>query len=177
MTHADIDAEVAGAGPRRRKARATALRRTVAALVVIGSSVVVFASCSSGSDDEEYATRVTQGSVTAPVGATAPSVSVEPPPSIMPTTTAADQLPPPPPQSQVAAFSAAYQSQFPDLAAGRRDSQIESVFKNSCLDIRQGKDEATVTKNLALRIEHGDVTATPDQASAVYQLVRQFCTP
>ncbi len=176
MTHADIDAEVAGAGPRRRKARATALRRTVAALVVIGSSVVVLAACSSESDDEEYATRVTQGSVSA-VGPVAPSVTAQTSPSAAPTTASADGLPPPPAQSQVVAFTARYQSQFPDLAAGRRDSQIESVFKNSCLDIRQGKDEATVTKNLALRIEHGDVTATPDQASAVYQLVRQFCTP
>lgn len=77
---------------------------------------------------------------------------------------------------QEAAFIVAYRAGFPDLAAGQSDSKIARLMENTCLDIQQGKDELTVTKNLALRIELRDVVPTAEQAAAVYQLVTQHCS-
>ncbi|MBT0567512.1 hypothetical protein [Williamsia sp. CHRR-6] len=86
-----------------------------------------------------------------------------------PAATATQVLPPPSAQN-VAAFVTAFKAQFPDLVGGRSDAAIATVFDQSCLDVRSGKDALTVSNALGDRVKVGS-----QQAEAVYGLLIQYC--
>lgn len=65
------------------------------------------------------------------------------------------QPPPAPAASTPAGYLDAVKKAAPDVPAKRAVSAAE----DTCLDVKQGKDDATLTKNLAARLEVSEATA------------------
>jgi hypothetical protein len=76
------------------------------------------------------------------------------------------------------AFVSAYRKAFPDLAIGRKDKPIMYDAENTCLDVQQGTDTATLTKHVMARFTAQDGTVpTAAEAAAILALVRKEQCP
>lgn len=63
-----------------------------------------------------------------------------------------------------------------DPALIAKDDHAISRSQDTCLDLREGKDPATVQRNTRIRFTGGSVTVTDDQADEIVKAVRAFCS-
>ncbi|AUG76585.1 hypothetical protein CFP65_1705 [Kitasatospora sp. MMS16-BH015] len=110
--------------------------------------------------------------------AEAPKSSAGAPAAVSPQSTTEAPKPasgiPSPDQAQTVALVAALRAVDPALVV--KEDRAVSRARNTCLDVRQGKDAATVQKNTASRFTGGSVTVTDGQAARIVEVVKAtFC--
>ncbi|MEV7360368.1 DUF732 domain-containing protein [Kitasatospora sp. NPDC091276] len=131
--------------------------------LVIGGAVLAFGAVLSLFEDKpDKATAEAKPSASAP----APQAPAETPkqPSGAPS----------PDQAQTAALVASLRAVDPALVA--KEDKAVSRARDTCLDLRSGKDAATVQKNAAARFTGGSVAVTDDQAAKIVDAVKgSFC--
>ncbi|MFJ8472134.1 hypothetical protein [Kitasatospora sp. NPDC094011] len=81
---------------------------------------------------------------------------------------------PSPDAAQTVALVAALKAVDPALVA--KEDRAVSRARDTCLDVRENKDAATVQKNAGARFTGGSVTVTDDQAAKIVDAVKtSFC--
>ncbi|MFE1597220.1 hypothetical protein [Nocardia sp. NPDC058705] len=77
--------------------------------------------------------------------------------------------------SKAGMFVVSYRSAFPKLSEGRDDATIAAVLNHSCSDLKAGKSEADTIATIQKAAKNGDVAATTEEATAVYQMSKMMC--
>ncbi|MFX1787106.1 hypothetical protein [Prescottella equi] len=140
--------------------------RTASAAIAVAAAILV-AGCSNSDDGKEStspaasSTAVVTQAPTASAAASSPSAA----PARNDEPTAADTT----------AFVAAFRSAYPELSNGRRDNPIANLLANTCQEISIGKEPHIIVSNTGKRAAYQDVSPTPEQAQAIYDLVSEHC--
>ncbi|MEV0436489.1 hypothetical protein [Nocardia sp. NPDC050413] len=87
------------------------------------------------------------------------------------TTTPAVQVDP----GKAGMFVVSYRNAFPKLAAGRDDLAVSGVLNQTCSDIKAGKAEADTIAGIVKSSTNGSVSATEQEARAVYDMAKLMC--
>ncbi len=87
------------------------------------------------------------------------------------TTTPAVQVDP----GKAGMFVVSYRNAFPKLAAGRDDLAVSGVLNQTCSDIKAGKSEADTIAGIVKSSTNGSVSATEQEARAVYDMAKLMC--
>ncbi|MEV0686822.1 hypothetical protein AB0I35_23425 [Nocardia sp. NPDC050378] len=87
------------------------------------------------------------------------------------TTTPAVQVDP----GKAGRFVVSYRNAFPKLAAGRDDLAVSGVLNQTCSDIKAGKAEADTIAGIVKSSTNGSVSATEQEARAVYDMAKLMC--
>ncbi|MEU6829185.1 hypothetical protein ABZ894_11095 [Nocardia beijingensis] len=72
------------------------------------------------------------------------------------------------------AFLVSFRGAFPKLAEGKDDAKIASILTESCGDIKAGKSEDDVVKNIVKRAG-GATQPSTEEAKAIYQMAKLMC--
>ncbi|MFD3510792.1 hypothetical protein [Nocardia sp. NPDC058666] len=72
-------------------------------------------------------------------------------------------------------FVVSYRNAFPKLAQGRDDATVAAVLNHSCSDIKAGKSQDEAVATIQKAAKNGDVAATKEEATAVYQMSTMMC--
>ncbi|ASF08944.1 hypothetical protein NBRGN_107_00380 [Nocardia brasiliensis NBRC 14402] len=72
------------------------------------------------------------------------------------------------------AFVVSFRGAFPKLADGKDDAKISTVLSDTCKDIKAGKPEDEVVKNIVKRAS-GKTEATTEESKAIYQMAKMMC--
>ncbi|CAM3102292.1 hypothetical protein [Skermania piniformis] len=76
---------------------------------------------------------------------------------------------------RAAGFAVAFRAGFADLAAGRSDAELRSVYAGTCTDIKTGASEADIRRGLTERLRNGAVAPTEDQIGVIYSSIKVIC--
>ena len=147
--------------------------RTAAA---VAAAAWVLAGCATSSEPP-----VAAPASSAVVGPDAAATEAGAPDAAAPTSSPA----PPPPRStdlitpdERLGFIAFYKERFPELTAGRSDDALDSDARGVCLDMYQGREEASLIDYLIARSESGDSqTLNGPEASVLLEDLRARCEP
>ncbi|MER7450914.1 hypothetical protein ABTW96_11585 [Nocardia beijingensis] len=72
------------------------------------------------------------------------------------------------------AFLVSFRGAFPKLAEGKDDAKIASILTETCGDIKAGKSEDDVVKNIVKRAG-GATQPSTEEAKAIYQMAKLMC--
>ncbi len=73
------------------------------------------------------------------------------------------------------AFVVAFKNAFPKLIVDKDETKIASVLTDTCTDIKAGKPEAEVVKNVGARAKSPSADPTPEESQAIYQMAKLMC--
>ncbi|MGQ4617337.1 hypothetical protein [Nocardia sp. R7R-8] len=124
------------------------MTRTTAA---IAASATLFALLLAGCGDDKTSTATSSAATTTAAQAAAQVDSVK-----------------------AGAFVVSFRGAFPKLAEGKDDAKIASVLTETCGDIKAGKSEDDVVKNIIKRAG-GHTQPSPEEARAIYQMAKLMC--
>lgn len=77
--------------------------------------------------------------------------------------------------TQAGVFVVNYRNAFPKLAAGKDDLAISKILTTTCGQIKAGKSQDDVVKNIVVVAANGSAAPTNDEAIAVYQVAKLMC--
>ncbi|MEU2104605.1 MULTISPECIES: hypothetical protein [unclassified Nocardia] len=72
------------------------------------------------------------------------------------------------------AFLVSFRGAFPKLAEGKDDAKIAGILTETCGDIKAGKSEDDVVKNIVKRAG-GATQPSTEEAKAIYQMAKLMC--
>jgi hypothetical protein len=78
---------------------------------------------------------------------------------------------------QLQAFATAFRQAYPQLAAGRQDKPIANDADNTCLDLAQSNDEASVLRSVTARFGRDGITPDAKTAAGILALIRKAACP
>lgn len=146
------------------------ISRTASGAIAVAAAILV-AGCGNSDDGKESAPATTP-----PAASSTPAVTQAPAASAAASSpAAASTRSDRPTAADTTAFVAAFRSAYPELSNGRRDNPIANLLANTCQEISIGKEPHIIVSNTGKRAAYQDVSPTPEQAQAIYDLVTEHC--